>query len=183
MDATTKVFGIGMTKTGTSSLSEALTMLGIPSIHSSSRLKPLVAGNRQRGGKILAGIDNKFQGFCDYPIPHIFEDLDRDYPGCVFIRTVRDIEPWIRSRLAHFGNNEAFHRDAWEKHQAYLEWYFKDRLAQILHIDICGGEGWAKLCPYLGEPVPDLPFPHKNKTTARKIRKWAKRYASRWKKT
>jgi hypothetical protein len=31
---------------------------------------------------------------------------------------------------------------------------------RLLVMDITAGDGWAKLCAFLGAPVPDLPFPH-----------------------
>lgn len=32
----------------------------------------------------------------------------------------------------------------------------------LLVIDICAGERWEKLCPYLGCEAPDISFPHAN---------------------
>ena len=36
---------------------------------------------------------------------------------------------------------------------------------RLLVIDIVGGDGWEQLCPFLGVPIPEEPFPHSNKTT------------------
>ena len=30
-------------------------------------------------------------------------------------------------------------------------------------MDLAAGDGWSKLCPFLGKPVPDAPFPHLNR--------------------
>ena len=37
------------------------------------------------------------------------------------------------------------------------------RPGDFLVINIPAGEGWDKLCPFLGLPVPDAPFPLKNR--------------------
>lgn len=35
---------------------------------------------------------------------------------------------------------------------------------RLLIMDIAAGDGWDKLCPFLGAPVPDQAFPHTHKT-------------------
>jgi 3'(2'), 5'-bisphosphate nucleotidase len=45
--------------------------------------------------------------------------------------------------------------------------YFKDRPQDLLVIDVTAGEGWEKLCPFLGKPTPDIPFPKANVTRIR----------------
>jgi hypothetical protein len=37
--------------------------------------------------------------------------------------------------------------------------YFKNRPDDLLIIDICAGQGWEKLCPFLDKPLPQYPFP------------------------
>lgn len=34
---------------------------------------------------------------------------------------------------------------------------------RLLVMDITAGDGWEKLCTFLGKPIPDAPFPFKNK--------------------
>ena len=43
--------------------------------------------------------------------------------------------------------------------------YFQDRPEDLLVIDICGGEGWEKLCPFLDLPTRNDLFTHANITT------------------
>ena len=38
---------------------------------------------------------------------------------------------------------------------------------RLLVMDIPAGDGWEKLCPFLGVPIPDAPFPHAYKTEYR----------------
>jgi hypothetical protein len=38
--------------------------------------------------------------------------------------------------------------------------YFKDRPADLLVMNICAGEGWEKLCPFLNrDAIPSRDFP------------------------
>ena len=36
------------------------------------------------------------------------------------------------------------------------------KVDDLFVLDVRGGEGWEKLCPFLGLNVPDVPFPHAN---------------------
>jgi hypothetical protein len=35
---------------------------------------------------------------------------------------------------------------------------------RLLVMNIIEGDGWDKLCPFLGTKIPSLPFPHENPT-------------------
>ena len=48
--------------------------------------------------------------------------------------------------------------------------YFKDRPGDLLVMNICEGEGWEKLCPFLGVPIPNEPFPNVNKSIKHKTK-------------
>jgi 3'(2'), 5'-bisphosphate nucleotidase len=45
--------------------------------------------------------------------------------------------------------------------------YFKDRPQDLLILDIAAEEGWEKLSPFLGRPIPETPFPKSNVTQIR----------------
>jgi hypothetical protein len=34
---------------------------------------------------------------------------------------------------------------------------------RLLVMDISSGDGWSQLCPFLGVPIPAVPFPHEHK--------------------
>ncbi len=53
---------------------------------------------------------------------------------------------------------EAFSR-AYDAYTAEVREYFRERPQDLLVLDICGGEGWSKLAPFLGKPIPEAPFP------------------------
>jgi hypothetical protein len=125
---------------------------------------------------------------------HTYPILDKKFPNSKFILTIRDKESWFRSTRALLkGWGTCFDDDGkingfidfarkmhifhcidydedylsilYDNHFRNVEYYFKDRQQDLLIIDICGGEGWEKLCPFLGKDIPDVSFPHKNKTS------------------
>jgi hypothetical protein len=95
-----KVFGIGLHKTGTSSLNTALRLLGLRPAHfpfdprtQQESLALLASG----GDRVRLTVLRYCDGLIDLPGPAIFEALDAAYPGSRFILTVRDREAWLRS--------------------------------------------------------------------------------------
>ena len=89
-----KIFGIGMPKTGTTSLHRALVELGFEALdfpHDPATVAELRAGNYRLS--ILEQVD----ALTDTPIPAVFAQLDREYPGSKFILTVRDMDSWLES--------------------------------------------------------------------------------------
>ncbi|HKV11291.1 MAG TPA: sulfotransferase [Thermoanaerobaculia bacterium] len=182
-----KVFGLGLSKTGTSSLAEALNQLGLRTIHYPSDESTF---DGLRSGRYRLPILEEYQGAVDIPIAPFYPQLDAEYPGSRFILTIRDPESWLRSVELHwelmmdwwhrypdfkrfqefiservYGSVE-FDRErflhAYETHRKSVECYFKDRPDDLLVLDVCGGEGWERLCPFLGVEAPEAPFPHAN---------------------
>jgi hypothetical protein len=171
-----KIFGIGLSKTGTTSLCEALRMLGYTAIDF-----PLD----------LRGVE-EHDAATDTPIADSFELLDRRYPGSKFIYTVRQRDEWVRSCKTHWARFidcgcetrpeavELFKRlygtidfdanlfvEVYDRHEMRVLSYFSRRPDDLLVIDICSGEsGWESLCAFLGKEVPHSPFPHMNKMKA-----------------
>jgi hypothetical protein len=182
-----KVFGLGLSKTGTSSLGEALNVLGIRTIHYPSDESTFEC---LRNGRYRLPILEEYQGAVDIPVAPFFAQLDAEYPGSRFVLTIRDPQAWLRSvalhwelmlegwhRYPHFQRFQefisacvygsiGFSRErflyVYETHRRNVERYFADRPGDLLVIDICGGEGWEALCPFLGVEIPETPFPHAN---------------------
>ena len=197
-----KVFGIGLNKTGTTSLGEGLNALGIKTIHYPFKKRiheELTAGNYR------LSILNSYQGIVDTPVAPYYAQLDREYPGSKFILTVRNPEAWLRSIEAHwlvmrqwcerdpqFGRFTdfisaavygciEFNRDrflyAYETHEKNARAYFQSRPNDFLVMDICQGDGWEPLCPFLGLEVPPFPFPHSNRGKDRDTtREWIEQF-------
>lgn len=182
MAPTTKVFGIGFHKTGTTSLADALTVLGYR-----------VTGPN---GVRLEGIDHRsawslatellprFDAFQDNPWPLLYRDVDRALPGSRFVLTVRSEERWLDSVIRHFGanstpmrewiygvgsplGNEDVFLDRYRQHNREVVEYFRGRDDDLLVMRITEGDGWDVLCPFLGHEVPDVPFPHSNRAAKR----------------
>lgn len=179
----TKVFGIGFHKTGTKSLASALQQLGYRVTGSNAVHDPLIA---TRALALACDLAERHDAFQDNPWPMLYREMDSRYPGSRFILTTRPTEKWLRSVVHYFGDrstpmrewiygpghgsplgNEALYVERYERHNADVRAYFRDRPADLLEIAITEGEGWEKLCPFLGHPVPAAPFPHANKGESR----------------
>ncbi len=203
-----KIFGIGLDRTGTTSLAAALNQLGIPTLHyaqDSKTQQELLKASRLT-------ILEKYQGIIHETSP-FYQKLDALYPGSKFILTVREKEQWLKSvdrlfeansqrltRLNQFErqNLELYHElkyglklthrlttfdstnywKAYQKHQNQVLEYFSDRLDDLLMLHICAGEGWEKLCPFLGIDIPETAFPHEH--TGQKLTAWNNRVEAAW---
>jgi 3'-phosphoadenosine 5'-phosphosulfate (PAPS) 3'-phosphatase len=178
-----KIFGIGLSKTGTTSLAHALEILGF-------KTKDYPGITQYRAGNLssvnLEQVD-AYDALTDTPIPSFYRQLDARYPNSKFILTIRDTDGWLKSCKKQFTNdlaakqNEAhnqlfsdlygcttFERDKFlsgyeEFVRGVLE-YFKNRPHDLLVINVTAGDGWERLCPFLSQPVPDIPFPKANVT-------------------
>lgn len=174
-----RIFNIGLNRAGTTSLTEALNLLGIGAAHHKHdgvRLYDLMRKNAAAGQPLLHGLD-QYQAFSDFAGRYFFERLDREYPYSKFILTTRELESWLDSRERKVHKNatspnyhysfKSVDRPGWTRERelflARLDRYFARRRADLLIIDIPAGEGWEQLCPFLGVPVPDLPFPNRNR--------------------
>jgi hypothetical protein len=49
---------------------------------------------------------------------------------------------------------------AYERHHADVRRYFAKRPSDLLEIHLVEGDGWDKLCPFLGIARPSSAFPH-----------------------
>lgn len=189
-----KIFQIGMNKTGTRSLHEALKILGYKSLHhgpepfssidehllGARRIKNKIVDNIECGHRMLQGFE-EFDAFSDIGIISLYyKRLDLEYPGSKFIYTDRDIDSWIDSRKRHVERNimavkdgrrkvqgfssidESSWRVNFARHRRAVFQYFDNRPEDFLVINICAGEGFEKLCPFLGHDEPTLDFPRRS---------------------
>jgi len=176
-----RVFGIGLNKTGTTSLHNALTMLGYESLHwGGPALRKLVEASIASGDPLLSRLDPGFDAFSDIQALSLnFELLDRQYPGSRFVLTVRPIEEWLDSRRRHVEQNvkrtvmgeyegnfvvadETIWREEWATHLARVRDYFSGR-DNFLEIDITSNASWRPFCEVLGVPEPNAAFPWNNR--------------------
>jgi hypothetical protein len=182
-----KVFCIGLNKTGTSSLAQALRMLGYRVTGPNFTQEPDLAHTLHRR---VREVVPQYDAFQDMPWPMLYAFLDAEYPGSKFILTVRDPEAWIRSQVRHFGTrttpmrewaygagcpagNEARYLEVYRRHNAAVRAHFRGRPEAFLEMDLAAGDGWEALCGFLERRRPMMrPFPHANPAWKRSLRGW-----------
>jgi hypothetical protein len=178
-----KVFCIGFHKTGTSSLSAALKILGYSVTGPNGVNDPNIRDN------VLSMADDLlevFDAFQDNPWPLLYERMDKKYPGSKFILTIRDSRGWMRSQVRHFGgrktpmrewiygagcpkDNEEIYIGVYERHNQMALSYFRERPNDFIVMDLARGDGWKELCAFLDKPPVDELFPHRNRAADRAI--------------
>jgi len=178
-----KVFCIGFHKTGTTSLTKALSQLGYRVVGWPSYSAPMTHDTLHATARKLMEC---FDAFQDNPWPLLFKLADELYPGSKFILTTRDPDNWINSAIKHFGadetpmreliyglglgspkGNEEHYKSVMQAHNKNVLDYFIDRPQDLLVMDISDGDGWQKVCTFLSKPIPDTPFPHENRASSR----------------
>jgi hypothetical protein len=209
------IFGIGLSKTGTSSLAEALKVLGykvkhypldstkwtgpkktkalLPILNSINRLigretfsyRETLYNNHENHFNV--GYFENFEAACDLPLAFYYKELFEYYPNAKFILTTRDLEEWLKSAEKHFtvgirsifqhnrnrlrldiyGSIE-FDRDkfyaAYSDHVNDVRAFFKGK-DNYLEMDICSGDGYEQLCPFLEREIRVDSFPLANIAT------------------
>ena len=187
MEDNTKIFCIGLNKTGTVSLHEAFLMLGISSVHFISDkgedIKEIIKNNHENNRKLMEGIE-EYRAYSDWSIPStnmLFKDFDKQYPGSKFILNTRDLEGWLNSREKHVNRIPnlkqlqkqhpdnpwyTIDKENWkieyDEHHKDVHQYFKGREKELLVFDLSKGDSWEKLCPFLDAEIPKQPFPKSN---------------------
>ncbi|WKD48794.1 sulfotransferase [Microbulbifer spongiae] len=105
-----RVFQIGFNKCGTTSLNHFFLRNGYKAIHwDYGNLALQLEANCLHGRPLLSGYEeyNFFSDMelvstrCLYAFEKYYQELDRQYPGSLFILNTRPIEKWINSRLNH----------------------------------------------------------------------------------
>jgi tetratricopeptide (TPR) repeat protein len=184
-----KIFGIGLSKTGTSSLAAALNKLGFNTLDWINSLTC----------ELFAEDDiHLFDAFTDTPVTASMEFLYHLFPASKFIYTIRSIDDWegsvINQVWRHFGyadfaetkkavqRHDAFpyglrfsnlhrslyfnhgsYRDAFRAHDQRVREFFRDKPPnRFLEFNIFAGHGWQELCAFTGHAVPVEPFPWAN---------------------
>ena len=179
MDKPYKVFGIGLNKTGTTSLKQALRRLGYTHARRETKLvKAWMAGDLD---PIFANAE-AFESFEDWPWPLVYRQMYEKYGDQArYILTVRSsADKWVNSLKKHaertagglirkgiFGYKyphgvEAKHMAFYENHNAEVRAFFADKPNLFIELNWEQGDGWDKLCQFLSEPVPTGEFPHGN---------------------
>ena len=185
-----KVFCIGFHKTGTTSLTKALKILGYKTIHGDGTKTWEGADEGKTLTKMIdeGNFDiptlDMFDAFSDNPYFSIWKELDKR-PDSKFILTIRDPDRWIESACKFYKDRRVRHMrqwmfgeyadpssspeakqkwlDAYNAHNDAILAYFKGK-DNFLVMDVTKNANWETLCEFLGKPIPRKPFPHVNKT-------------------
>jgi len=167
-----KIFGIGLSRTGTTSLNNFLLKIGYNVIHYPRQEQLYEFSN---------------DGATDISVIPYYKDLDRLFPNSKFILTTRDKNQWLDSIAPYLERKRAWqqarwqvklrediygtsfpNRDqaarAWDKHGYDVYKYFENRPNDLITIDIVGGDSPKELLKFLGKPENLVKsFPHDNK--------------------
>jgi hypothetical protein len=177
-----KVIGIGLNKTGTKTLGECMKILGL---RNKSYDFDLLKDFSEDNHKNLFDSMDQYDSFEDWPWPLMYKEFDKRYPDAKFILTLRkDPQTWFESLCRHalhtgptearkivYGyemplQNEEHHIRFYMDHHRDVMAYFKNRPGKLLVVSWDNGDGWEALCSFLNHsPAPEVPFPHKNKST------------------
>lgn len=164
-----KIFGIGLPKTGTSSLHKALSILGFRSCHDCKLMCSSIEDDIKNQRKILSSIIDMYDAFSDYPIDYMLDKIFEQYPEEKYIYTYRDIDSWLLSRekfltkiYGYYPGGKIKDIILWKTHDSHVRRMFEGR-DNIITLNIVDGDGWKKLCKFLNVDVPDLDFPFENK--------------------
>jgi hypothetical protein len=188
-----KVFCIGFYKTGTTTLFEALKLLGYRTINGD---KPGSYPGADDGATLIRQIDagdyrlptfELFDAFTDNPYFRIWKEIYDQFPTAKYVLTVRDEQRWLQSCIRFYANRRIRPMRVWmfgphadpsrsaASQRAWLEAYRAHNTAvrehfarapagRFLELDLVQRPGWHELCAFLARPIPGVPFPHANPT-------------------
>lgn len=187
-----KVLGVGLGRTGTTSLAKALRILGYRTLHwAPNYLRETLEQGLEPDLRRYA----QWDAVTDIPAALYFREFLAAFPECKFILTVRSEQSWIESIRAFYANPARFERltqftqpqKAWLRQisvelrklaygservlpSIYLK-RFRDHndyvrrvipADRLLVMDLTQGDGWNRLCPFLNCPLPSDEFPRLN---------------------
>lgn len=166
-----KIWCLGLSRTGTSTLTEILKQVGLNHIHYPTETEMMQMNNDGAG---------------DIPVIPVYKTLDQYFPNSKFIYTTRNKDEWLTSmepylerkkkwkqsmrqvliRRAVYGHeffDYKLYSEAYDKHDKDVKQYFKKRPNDFLELDIIGGDKPKKLFDFLGIQNYPEEFPHYNK--------------------
>lgn len=174
-----KVFGLGLGKTGTTTLGKCLRILGYDHVSCDVDLTRAYREGRMDEIYKIADVKNAFE---DFPWPLMYREMYKRYPTSKFVLTTRtSSDVWFESLVKHadrtgesehkilaYGHamphgKKAEHVTLYEEHNASVRNFFADKPGQFLELCWEHGHGWSELCDFLGHEVPEASFPWANR--------------------
>ena len=179
-----KVVGIGLPKTGTTSLGYCFRRFGFK--HQTFDMDLALKVKRNQIDEVMKEAE-KHESFEDWPWFMLYKEFDQKFPNTKFILTVRkDTATYVKSLQGHHDREGIRNRDfikphwwdevqgmdphewdyqksaeRYERHNRLVLDYFAGRIDKDLLV-VCweNGDGWNQLSQFLNKRTPDEPFPH-----------------------
>lgn len=181
-----KVFGVGLNKTGTTSLGRALETLGFTD-HLSCDLE-LTKRWAKNDFQPIFNVARKYNNFEDWPWSLMYRELYEEFEEAKFILTLRKSpEVWYKSLCDHslktgpteyrrliYGHfmphdfkeeHIAFYK---QHNQAVSDFFRRYAPEKLLIVSWEKGDGWPELCRYLDKEIPHEKFPFLNRHPSKK---------------
>jgi hypothetical protein len=184
-----KIFGIGMFKTGTTSLEHALKILGFNHINNTEFFDGNSFGFLYRNVKDIV-CEYDYESFCDNENNKIKKatelfDAFGDHPWMWCYKKAFDLYPNAKYILTKRKNEESLGNSDWEfwltngtkkedipPREEFIYRYkthndgvrkFFDGHSNFVELCFDNGDGWSELCGFLDMAIPSVDFPHSNK--------------------
>lgn len=180
-----KIFGIGLARTGTTTLAKSLEILGYKSVHVECNIMEVTDNNGIDEFNINKDVIESNDAIVGTPLCPCYQLLAEKYPDALFIITVRESESWLISCSLGFTDRMVMD----ENHCALHRWLYDSRLYdrdkflkgytnylikvlnyfdgknrdRLLLYNICSGSGWYPLCNFLKKEIPYCALPHESK--------------------
>jgi len=187
-----KIFCIGSNKTGTTTLTQMLKVLGYrvcPENIMYNFGSTYFIDQLNKKYNNLFNLVQKYDAFEDRPWNHgsFYKDLYEKFPDSKFILTIRNTDNWIESyrrwnkkikldkqwfyplisELCYgnkdFLNDEELMRKIYEERNNEIINFFKDS-DKLLIMDLEKTNSYDEICKFLNKEIIKDPFPHLNKT-------------------
>lgn len=180
-----KIFGIGVARTGTTTLAKALEILGYKSVHVECNVMEVTTTNNGDSFSINKDVIENNEAVVGTPLSPCYQMLAEKYPDAKFILTIRESDSWLHSCSLGFitdkymdDNHRALHRWLYDSIlydkdrfikgyvdfvTSVLSFFYNNFKNRLLAYNICSGSGWQPLCKFLGKDIPLCPLPHESK--------------------
>ena len=163
------IYCIGLSRTGTTSFSDFMRLVGYNIIHYPNETQ------------LFGGFGD---GASDIPVAYHYKKLDKMFPNSKFVYTVREnwvdaVEPYflrkkgrenqassqLELRKNVYGSvdwDRKLYGEAYERHDADVREYFKNRPDDFLVVDIVGGDPTNQLKKFLNIKSDIVEYPKSN---------------------